>query len=91
VKYSDTNNISQFPLMANDSDWQKLDDYCASKNVVVLVKLHPMQKAYDIKWDKFRNVKIISNEDFNRVGIQMYSFLAVTTRLCTAFAIIRYP
>lgn len=86
VKYSDTNNISQFPLMANDSDWQKLDDYCVSKNVVVLVKLHPMQKSYDIKWNKFRNVKIISNEDFNRVGIQMYSFLAVTDGLISDYS-----
>lgn len=78
--------ITQFPLMANHEDWKCLDEVCLKENVVLLVKLHPSQRRYDIKFEKFSNIKQITNDDFSKENIQMYEFLALTDGLISDYS-----
>ena len=78
--------ITQFPLMASSKDWYSLDDACRNNDVVLLVKLHPSQRNYDIRFDEFSNIQLISNKDFADADVQMYEFLALTDGLVSDYS-----
>ena len=78
--------ITQFPLMANHDDWKHLDEVCRKNNVILLVKLHPAQRSYDIKFVEFSNIRQITNEDFLKADVQMYEFLAFTDGLISDYS-----
>lgn len=85
-RYTDNDNITQFPLMVSDEAWESLDAICNASKVVVIVKLHPFQKDYDISWGNFTNIRQITNSDFNQANTTMYNFLAVTDGLITDYS-----
>lgn len=78
--------ISQFPLMASDKEWKNLDKLCVDNSILLLIKLHPSQKAYEIGFDKLKNVKEITNKDFEDSDVQMYEFLALTDGLISDYS-----
>lgn len=85
-RYTDTENISQFPLLYDNESWRQLDIFCQENKVTMLVKLHPFQKKYDICWSEMKNIHQIDNSDFDNAGTSMYSFLAVTDGLITDYS-----
>lgn len=82
----DTNHITQFPLMKNKENWNQLDAICQDNNITIAVKLHPMQKTYEIDWTSFRNIKEITNEQFYDAGTTLYKFLATTDGLISDYS-----
>lgn len=78
--------IKQFPLMASDKDWKYLDSLCVENSILLLVKLHPSQKAYEIGFDKLNYITEITNKDFDDAGVQMYEFLALTDGLISDYS-----
>ena len=84
--YIDTNSITQFPLIGNVEQWYELDKVCAEHNVVLLVKLHPFQKEYDIPFSKFEYIKEIDNSVFERTNIPMYKFIGMTDALISDYS-----
>ena len=84
--YNDTNTITQFPLIDKMERWYELDGFCAEKNVVLLVKLHPFQKEYDIPFSQFDYIKEIDNSVFDNADIPMYKFIGLTDALISDYS-----
>lgn len=80
------NVITQFPLMATNENWIKLDEKCRDKSVVMLVKLHMSQRDYGIDFSELTHIVQLSNEDFEKAGVQMYEFLALTDGLVSDYS-----
>lgn len=83
---NDSNNIKYFPLLHTKRDWIDLDMYCQKKHILLLVKLHIYQKDYEVDWKELMNIRSISNSDFDRNGVNMYSFLALTDGLISDYS-----
>lgn len=84
--YNDTNTITQFPLIDKVEHWCELDKVCAEHNVVLLVKLHPFQKEYDIPFSQFDYIKEIDNNVFDKADIPMYKFIGLTDALISDYS-----
>ena len=84
--YNDTDTITQFPLIDKIENWYELDRACAEHNVVLLVKLHPFQKEYDIPFSKFNYIKEIDNSVFDNADIPMYKFIGLTDALISDYS-----
>ena len=85
-KYNETCNITNFPLVYNNNHWNALDDYCRVNNVILVVKLHPFQRDYDIPFTGFSNIKEICDNDFENYGVTLYQFLAYTDGLISDYS-----
>lgn len=84
--YTDTNTITQFPLIDKVERWYELDRICAEHNVVLLVKLHPFQKEYNIPFCQFNYIKEIDNLVFDNADIPMYKFIGLTDALISDYS-----
>jgi len=84
--YTDSNSITQFPLVDKVGKWQELDRYCAKLDIVLVVKLHPFQKEYGIPFDNFTNIKEITNQVFEDSDVPMYKFIALTDALISDYS-----
>lgn len=85
-RYTDSDTITQFPLISCVEKWIELDNYCLENNVILLVKLHPYQKEYDIPFYDFRNIKEIDNGLFDKTNVPMYKFIALTDALISDYS-----
>lgn len=85
-KFTETNNIRNFPVLTTDEDWKSFDNHCRDLNVLVLVKLHPFQKDYPIAWKSFSNVKLLTNKFLEENGVDLYSFISVTDGLISDYS-----
>ena len=85
-RYTDSDTITQFPLMNCTEDWIELDKYCIENNIILLVKLHPFQKKYDIPFCRFVNIREIDNRIFEDADVQMYKFIALTDALISDYS-----
>lgn len=83
---AESSTISHFPLLEDEKHWHELDQICKKRRIILLIKLHPFQKDYPIKWETFSNVKKIENEDFENSNTTMYSFLSMTDGLITDYS-----
>ena len=78
--------IKQFPLLNTREEWARADCFCQENNIVILLKLHPFQKKYDIPFENMNNIREVTNDDFDDAGIPMYVFLAHTDGLITDYS-----
>ena len=85
-KCTESNSISQFPLMDDNRKWKDLDELCIEKNIVLIVKLHPFQTEYGIPFDRFSNIIKIDNQFFDDIDIPMYKFVALTDALISDYS-----
>lgn len=85
-KCTESNSITQFPLMDHNSKWKDLDRLCIESNIVLIVKLHPFQTEYEIPFDHFSNIKKMDNQVFENTDIPMYKFVALTDALITDYS-----
>lgn len=85
-KRASENIITAFPLLDGMKDFLKLDEYCRSKNVLLLLKLHMSQKTYDIQWEILTNIMQITNKDFDVAKVNMYEFLPLTDGLISDYS-----
>ena len=84
--YGSIQELSTFPLIKEQTEWSYLDKFCQEKKLVIVIKIHMFQKDYEIDFSKFKNIKIITNEVFDKENVNMYEFLAVTDALITDYS-----
>ncbi len=85
-KNTQENAITQFPLMRDAESWDRLDLYCEKRGIKLLIKLHAVQKSYDIDFSKLKMISLLTNSDFNCYGVQMYQFLAYSDALISDYS-----
>ena len=72
--------------MANMQDWLKIDEVCADNQIRLLLKLHPIQKMYDIDFSVLKNIQIIAQDFFTKHHVEMYEFIALTDGLISDYS-----
>lgn len=82
--------ISQFPIIHDEKDWMLLDEECYQKGVVILLKLHTIQKKYNIKFENFKNIINIDNETLDINEINLYELLSVTDGLISDYSSVAF-
>ncbi|MBR5039071.1 MAG: CDP-glycerol glycerophosphotransferase family protein [Prevotella sp.] len=86
-RYPQSNSMTRFPIVGNEQmDWEKLDDICRSNNIVLLIKLHPNQKQYDIPFCSFTNIIEIVNQFFDNIDLPHYKFVGLTDALISDYS-----
>ncbi len=68
------------------SDTPGIGELCGQLGVTLLVKLHQIQRDYNIDFDSMNNIKRITNDDFENNGVNLYELLAVTDALITDYS-----
>lgn len=84
--FMETDSMTQFPLINSSKEWHELDQWCIEKDVVIIVKLHPYQKEYDICWNELNNITNITNEEIENAHITLYSMLSYVDGLISDYS-----
>lgn len=82
--------ISHFPILANTKDWQIIDKWLSSVNMLLVVKLHNSQKKYPIPFDEFTNIRVVDNNDLGKAGINLYELFPFTNALITDYSSVSF-
>lgn len=83
---TESNNITQFPMIDSIEKWKVIDRLCSERNIVMIVKLHPFQTDYDIPFELFSNIKLITNQILDEADVPLYKFVALTDALLTDYS-----
>lgn len=67
-------------------DYRRLDITLASKNILLLIKPHPMDSIGVIDMDDVNNIKVITNEDLEREFIELYHLLSLADGLLSDYS-----
>ena len=82
--------ISQFPILATTEDWQNIDNWLSSANMLLMVKLHNSQKKYPIPFETFANIRVVNNNDFIKAGVNLYELFPFTDALITDYSSVSF-
>ena len=74
---------TDLPLMYDISDIEKFNDYLKSRNVLVIIKAHPMSR---LKNSKYSNIFVINNNHLMKKGVKLYEFLKEFDALITDYS-----
>lgn len=83
-------SISQFPILAKKEDWNELNCYLSSHNILLVLKLHNSQKAYSIPFENYTNVKVLNNKDLEMHGVKLYELFPFSDGLITDYSSVSF-
>ena len=91
VEYdSDHHNEYDIPLLNSNEELQILNDFCADKNILLIIKRHPYQKKYEGESFRFQNIIFMSSEDFSHNEVDLYCFLKYTDALISDYSSVAF-
>ena len=79
-------NETGMPLIHTQDEFNEINDFLNRNNSLLVLKIHPLQASLPIFKTKFSNIIIISNEDLDRAGLQLYQFISCTDALITDYS-----
>lgn len=77
------------PLVA-DSDLKIFDQYLRSKNIFVIVKLHPEQDVSSVKGQEFTHLQLMTDSIFREKKYDLYALLKCADALITDYSSVFY-
>lgn len=83
---NESDNIKQFPIISTNVQWDELDELCRKLDITLLIKLHQLQKDYDIDFDSMTNIKTLTNTDLEAINVNLNEFLTITDGLITDYS-----
>jgi CDP-glycerol glycerophosphotransferase (TagB/SpsB family) len=81
--------FSGFPLIENLNQAIELDEFCQKNKIKLLVKKHNLRYSVtplDNHLEKFKNIMILSDEEFKIYNIELYELLPFTAGLISDFS-----
>lgn len=84
--FNESSSITQFPLIEGDMVWHDLDSFLENFGVVLIIKLHPYQKEYDIPFNDLKYIKQLKDSDLKINDLPLYKFVAHTDALITDYS-----
>lgn len=78
-------NIGKLPLLS-ESELEKFNKYLNDNNDFLIIKLHPMDKLQKDSFKTFSNIKIVTKDDFENIGQQLYSIFPEIDALITDYS-----
>lgn len=79
---SDTLNTGTgLPIIDTEDELVEMNEYLRSNDIVLFIKLHPIQSAEDIKVRELSNIVIMDNKAFSEASIHVNSIMAYASGL----------
>lgn len=72
--YDDSETEELLPLF-EEKDYSRLNEILKEYNFLLMVKIHPSQDLSRYSKLKYSNLQILSNDDFNQMGMEIYNLL----------------
>lgn len=85
VDILDSVNENVIPLL-NEEDLNKLNKKLEKNNNLLILKFHPAEDLSKLKKISFTNILILSQEEFSKMNIHLYSLLAYSDGLITDYS-----
>lgn len=60
---------------------ETIDKFLATKNIKIIIKLHPMDTLNDKEWSHYKNIKIINIKAWEEIGVDLYELLSYSSGL----------
>lgn len=70
----------------NDEELNELNEKLKQENNLLILKFHPAQDLKNFKNKLFSNIKMMTNEDLDKMNIHLYSLLAYSDILLTDYS-----
>lgn len=78
--------LFDLPILESEYQLEKLNTFCKENKTIICIKRHPSQVAYQCESGYYSNIKFISNDDFRKAGVDLYSFLGQTNALISDYS-----
>lgn len=79
-------NETGMPLFQTIDDLKKFDIFLGHLNILVILKLHPLQADLEVFSIRFDNIVMIHNIDLQNLNIQLYQMIKYTDALITDYS-----
>ncbi|MCT3284077.1 hypothetical protein C6Y11_10625 [Lactiplantibacillus pentosus] len=86
---NDTSQQTILPFLQDD-ELGEFDSYLKQQGVKMIVKLHPMQDVSKVKHNQWQNLMLMTNEEFENSGMDLYRLLNLTDALITDYSSVFY-
>lgn len=73
------------PIFQNQIELLEFDKFCREKEVLIIIKRHHLQKAYQINTE-FKKIVFLDDEKLAELDIQLYELLQYTDALITDYS-----
>ena len=74
------------PILSSINDMHKLDEYCKTNKILIIIKQHQNQINYKAQNIYFTNILFWNNDDLEKEQIQLYEILPLTDALITDYS-----
>ena len=74
------------PILKNNEDFCKLDEKLASKKVLLVIKIHPMQDTSKIRIRSTNNIVVLDGNTVKELGIDNYRLMVDTDAMITDYS-----
>ena len=78
------------PIIKTEQEIIKLNEVLKENDILLLIKLHPAEDTTNIKSLELSNIKLITNDIFEKNHLTLYHFLNSTDALITDYSSIYY-
>lgn len=82
---NDADLVSLLPLVA-DNSLPEFNEFLQTLDVMIIVKLHPMENCSDDLEIKMSNLKIFSHQKFTVQELELYAYLGISSALITDYS-----
>lgn len=88
-KCSMTDSDIDFPIL-NSNNIDVFNEFLLQKNVLLIIKLHPLQNMIKMFDKKYSHIRIISDRDFYNVDCEFYELLGQVDALLSDYSSVFY-
>lgn len=85
-EYNSCEDYNGLPLFKSNLEIKKLNDYLNKMNIIIYIKLHPMQDMFSTEILNYSNIRFINDEYLEKRKIALYSFLGSFDALITDYS-----
>lgn len=80
------NSETGLPLIRTLQELREFNSFLSNLNVLVILKLHPLQAKMEIFDQKFSNIIILNNEKIERMGFQLFQIIPLADAMITDYS-----
>ena len=91
-KWNDSTDSISYGLnmISSEEELKRFDDFLVEKEVLLIIKPHPLQVLDHIKIGELKNIRFITDQTLSENGIQLYELLENMDALITDYSSVYY-
>lgn len=78
------------PLIESDEDYNRLDSLLKEQNILLIIKIHPMQDMATLKIKSSENIAVLTGTDVKKLGVDTHDLLKETDALISDYSSVAY-